>query len=93
MYGRTEIYVFGEHFQNTSGLYCYFGANNRGTASPATAYLNSSCIKCVTPPVLFVRSVRVEVSNNGADPLQSNQSTLGPWYTFDRPVSQYFTIL
>ena len=86
LYGRTEVYVYGRNFRNTSGLYCHFGLNNRGSAVPATAYINSSCIKCVTPPVLYVRSVRVEVSNNGANPLQSNRSTIGQWYTFDRPL-------
>ena len=86
LFGRTEVFVYGSNFRNTSGLYCHFGLNNRGSAVPATAYINSSCIKCVTPPVLYVRSVRVEVSNNGADPFTTNQSTAGPWYTFDRKI-------
>jgi len=86
LYGRTEIYVYGSNFRNTSGLYCHFGKNNRGSASPATAFINSTCIKCVAPPVLYIRSVRVEVSNNGANPLSSNQSTTGAWYTFDKSV-------
>ena len=86
LYGRTEVYVYGENFRNTSGLYCHFGRDNRGASVPATAFINSSCIKCVSPPVLYVRSVRLEVSNNGADSVQHNQSFMGRWFTFDRQV-------
>ena len=61
-------------------------AEARGSAVPATAFINSSLIKCTSPPALNVRNVRVEVSNNGADPRQSNQSTIGRWFNFDRLV-------
>ena len=85
LYGRTEILVYGENFRNSTGLFCHFG-QSRGSAVPATAFINSSLIKCVSPPALNVRNVRIEVSNNGADPQQFNQSTVGSWFNFDRPV-------
>ena len=43
-------------------------------------------IKCVVPPSLFERSVRVEISNNGVRG-RTNISTNGAWFTYDARVT------
>eukprot|EP00949_MAST-11_sp_MAST-11-sp1_P005202 g5202.t1 len=85
IYGKTEVFLYGENFKNSSGLYCHFGTG-RGSSVAASAYISSTLIKCVAPPVLYARSVRVEVSHNGKQ-AASNTSTFGAWYSYDLPVS------
>jgi hypothetical protein len=95
VYGATEVQVWGENFVNSTGLFCHFGhggPNGRGqdgdgvtSSVPASAFVNTTLIKCITPPRLVEGAVRVQVSLNGAAGA-SNRSGHGPWFTYDPPV-------
>jgi len=61
--GGVVVTVLGTNFVNSSSLSCKFGSITR-----FAKYINSSAISCVCPATSgSVRSVYVDVSNNGID--------------------------